>query len=342
MPPATEEPELVEGAPESVELEPLMVTLLLIVATGVVKVGETAGAVLACAETALDREIELELDAGKSDSTLEIADRAAAEPLTGTEMDAAELGDGPVVMGGTEELIVSGEAGRAEAALLPDRAPASALEDIGQMKVPEIAGGGAVEMAAVPGMYGMVVVPLNTKYPETVLVVPPSKAKVVLVVSSTTVTTEPDESVVVTGTTTPAVVDAGAAADEFVADDTVGRLPVTPFAGDEFAVPMLAGVSIGRGAVKTPVGPANGDGALYNEPVAAAIDEAFGKTPELPGVYDGKPVEGRPVRLELDPGLVLVLELDVGEVEVSAKVLELALNGATFALLLETGEAGPV
>lgn len=51
----------------------------------------------------------------------------------------------------------------AELALLPDRGPTAALEDIGDVRVPRTAGSGAPDAAAEPGMYGMVVVPLKTK-----------------------------------------------------------------------------------------------------------------------------------------------------------------------------------
>lgn len=68
-------------------------------------------------------------------------------------------------------------------------------------------------------------VPLKTKYPDTVLVMPPTRAKFVLVVSKTTVVSEPDKRVVVTGTTMPAVVD------EFAADGVLGGLAVRALAG---------------------------------------------------------------------------------------------------------------
>lgn len=165
---------------------------------------------------------------------------------------------------------------------------------------------------------------------------PPSSANVVLVVSSTTVVTEPDEMVLVTGITTAAVVDAGAVVDELLADGTVDWLAVWPFAIDESVMLRLAVVRAGLGGKNTPVGPAYGDG-----PVAGITDEAFGKTPEVPGVVAGKPVDATAAEMEVDSDeLVEVETFNVDELDASETELSVALIAPASELLLDM-RAGP-
>lgn len=113
-------------------------------------VGLVVDALPVNAETALVRVTELESEAVSPDSTLEMADRAAADPLIGTVMEGARLEDGPAVIDEPELSTVAYGASKDEAELLPERAPASVEEDMDQVRVPEIAG--ACEPVAVPGM----------------------------------------------------------------------------------------------------------------------------------------------------------------------------------------------
>ncbi|KAK5135757.1 hypothetical protein LTR08_004743 [Meristemomyces frigidus] len=137
-PAATDEPEVVETEPAN---EDVTVALLLEVA-GVEIAGTTFDEVVGA---------ELERDAVNPEISLEIADTAAVEPLTGTGIDML---DGAGVIEGTEELWApygtSEDVGSpgAEVMLRPATGLTTALEDDGHGKVPEMLG--AEE--PVPGM----------------------------------------------------------------------------------------------------------------------------------------------------------------------------------------------
>ena len=105
---------------------------------------------------------EVKREAVKSEISLEIADRAALEPLTGTAIDMLE---GAGVIKGLVELGTPYGAGEnvgnpgTELALLLVRGLITLVDNEEPANVPGRVGAGE----AVPGIWGMVVVPLNTK-----------------------------------------------------------------------------------------------------------------------------------------------------------------------------------
>ena len=163
-----------------------------------------------------------------------------------------------------------------------------------------------------------------------------SRPSVVLVVSSITVASEPEGSVMVTGTTTAAVVDAKSVAEELLVSGALDWLVDRPSASNELKATLLVTgmLELDRGIAS--VGPAPyGAAVLGNGPVAAAADVAFGKIPEVPGVSDGKPADGRPMELRLDSGVEEVFRAKLDE-------LAVAVIAAAAAELLEYGAAEAV